>query len=285
MKKVIFLIAAIYIFFQLINIISHYLIFDRTSYELLYNIPVFPRGAIFPWLNFDGKNYLNIVLNGYPFGDILSVYFPLYPLLVRIFSLNLIFNPIYMGFIISITSTLIASIVLFNLVKIEFNDKIAIRSTFLLFIFPASYYFFAYYSEGLFLLLTVLVFWFIRKKNILIASIITSFATATRPFGLALIPTLLYEGYKIYHKKKKIPWEIAIAPLGFILYAIFTYLKFGDMFLMITAQSNARFGRSIDILSPYHEFRDVILKIISGPQSSYDNIFVYPVIIIEFLFG
>ena len=57
------------------------------------------------------------------------------------------------------------------------------------------------------------------------------------------------------------------------------------MFLMITAQSNARFGRSIDILSPYHEFRDVILKIISGPQSSYDNIFVYPVIIIEFLFG
>lgn len=285
MKKVIVSLLCLYALLQSINVISHKIIFDRTSYELLFNIPVFPRGALLPWLNFDGKNYLAIVEYGYEVNKQLAVFFPLYPLLIRVFSLNLIFNPILVGLLISAVSTLVAVIVLYKLIQIEYSENIATRSIALLLLFPTSFYLFAYYTEGIFLLFSVLFFWFIKKNNLFLASVFVFFATATRLVGLALIPPLIFEAYKIYKKENKIAWSVLISPLGFAFYAIFNYLKFGNPFLMITAQTSSRFGRAIDILSPFHIFRDAVAKIFSGPLSSYDSPFVYPVIILELLFA
>ena len=285
MKKVIVSLLYLFILLQIVNVISHKIIFDRTSYELLFNIPVFGRGALLPFLNFDGKNYLTIAKYGYEANRQLTVFFPLYPLLVRILSFNLFFNPILVGLLISAVSTLAAVIVLYKLIQIEYSEKIATRSIALLLLFPTSFYLFAYYTEGIFLLFSVFAFWFIKKKNLLLASIAVFFATATRLVGITLIPVLIFEAYKIYKKKGEITWSVLISPLGFVSYAIFNYLKFGNPFLMITAQTSSRFGRTIDIFSPFHIFRDAVIKIISGPLPSYDSLFVYPVIILEFLYA
>ena len=285
MKKVIFLFFVIYIGLLTINRLSIYVIANHTSYETLFNIWVPSRSAILPWLNFDGKNYLTIVLFGYPSHDILSVFYPLYPLLVRILSLNLRLNPIIVGLFISYVSSLTACILFYKLVKLDYSSKIAFKSVFLLLIFPASFYLFSYYTEGLFLLISILTFWFIRKKNIFLASFFTALATATRITGLALIPVLLYEAFSHYKKTKKINLSIIISPLGFILYAIYTYVNFKNPFFMITAQTGQHFKRAIGLLSPYTEFREAITKIVAGPQSVYDNPFVYVVIILELLFA
>lgn len=285
MKKVIVSLLCLFILLQIVNVISHKIIFDRTSYELLFNIPVFSRGALLPWLNFDGKNYLAIAEYGYEVNKQLAVFFPLYPLLIRVFSFNLTFNPILVGLLISAVSTLVAVIVLYKLIQIEYSEKIATRSIALLLLFPTSFYLFAYYTEGIFLLFSVLFFWFIKKNNLFLASVFVFFATATRLVGLALIPPLIFEAYKIHKKENKIAWSVLISPLGFAFYAIFNYLKFGNPLLMITAQTSFRFGRAIDILSPFHIFKGAVVKIISGPLPSYDSPFVYPVIILEFLFA
>lgn len=285
MKKVIVSLLCLYALLQIINVISHRIIFDRTSYELLFNIPVFSRGALLPLLNFDGRNYLAIVKYGYEANSQLAVFFPLYPLLVRTFSFNLFFNPIVVGLLISAVCILAAVIVLYKLLQIEYSEKIAMRSIMLLLLFPTSFYLFAYYTEGLFLLFSVLFFWFIKKNNLFMASVSVFFATATRLVGLALVPSLILEVYEIYKKENKITWSVLISPLGFVSYAIFNYLKFGNPFLMITAQTSSSFGRSIDILSPFHIFRDAFIKIISGPFPPYDSAFVYPVIILEFLYA
>lgn len=285
MKKVIISLLCLYVLLQIVNVISHRVIFDRTSYELLFDIPVFGKGALLPFLNFDGKNYLAIVKYGYESNSQLAVFFPLYPFIIRIFSVNLAFNPIIIGLLISAVCTFGAIIVLYKLLQTTHSDKTAERSIILLLLFPTSFYLFAYYTESLFLLLAVLCFWFIKRNNLLLASIVVFFATATRLIGLALVPPLIFEAYMMYKKKNKIEWSVLISPLGFVFYAIYNYLKFDNPFLMISAQTGSRFGRNIDVFSPFHVVGDALVKIISGPLPSYDSPFVYPVIIFEFMFA
>ncbi len=285
MKKVLSIFLSLFVLLLLVNRFSIYLIENHTSYELIHNLPISWRSLIYPWLNFDGKNYLTIATSGYPQGDVLSVFFPVYPLLIRIFSLNSVVNSLIVGLLVSFVASFFAVVFFYKLVKNDFNEKIALKSTLLLLIFPSAFYLFAYYTEGLFLLLSILVFWFLSKKNLLFAAVFTSLATATRITGLALIPVLIYEGFYLYKKEKKIPWALVLSPLGLIFYSIFTYLKFGNPFLMISGQSDPRFGRPITVFSPFLVLKDAMVKIVEGPLPSYDNPFVYPVIILEFLFA
>jgi len=285
MKKALFFILGLLLLFHLVNIVSHYVIKDRTSYELIFNIPVLSRGGILPWMNFDGQNYLRIVKFGYESDKTLTAFYPIYPLAIKILSLNSFFNPIIIGLLISYFSSFLACLVFYQLTKNEYSEKIAFRSLFLLLIFPSSFYLFAYYTEGLFLLFSVLVFWFIRKKNILLATIFASAATATRIVGLALIPVLIFEAYRIYKKQGRFPWIITIAPAGLLAYMLYTFLKFGNPFLMIISQTDSRFARYIGFVSPVKIFIEWPQKILAGPSQVYDSLFVYPVIILEFVFA
>ena len=285
MRKVAFFFISIYILLILVNRFSTYIIEDHTSYEYFNNIKVPLRGFFLPWINFDGKNYLTIATQGYENNQVLSVFFPFYPLLIRVLSVNLYLNPVIVGIFISVISSFIACFILYKLIKLEFSDRVAKRSLLLLLIFPTSFFFFSYYTEGLYLLLSSLVFWALKKKNLTLASIFTLLSTATRLIGLAIVPVLVYEGYKVYKKQKKISWIITLSPLGFILYAVYNYLSFGNLFLMFSSQTSERFGRSLTLFSPLIVFKDAIQKVFAGPKPEYDNIFVYPVIVLEFLFA
>lgn len=285
MKRIAFLFLGILISLVIVNRLSVYFIENHTNYEYSFDITVPSRSIILPWLNFDGKNYLEIAISGYESNKVLAVFYPFYPILVRTLSFNLKLNPIILGLLISYTSAFLGCILFHQLLKSQFSEKIASRSVLLMLIFPASFYFFAFYTESLFLLLSILTFYFLKKNYFLLASLSVSLAAATRIVGIALIPVLIYEGYQQFKKTKKIHWSILISPLGFISFAIYNLIKFDNPFLMFTAQTDPKFGRSIDFLSPFHVFNDALSKIIAGPQPYYDNPFVYPVIILELLFA
>jgi len=281
MKKVILIFLYWLFFLFLVNKFSIFIIPNRTSYELPPDLTVPRRSVFLPWLNFDGRNYLDIVLQGYfTKGQFdLRVFFPLYPLLIKFFSLNLILNPVIIGLLISWFAFLTGSLLFYRLLKEEERENIAFKSFLLLLLFPSSFFFLAFYTESLFFLLVILAFWFVREEKFLLASITAALASATRIVGLALFPALLWEGYQVLRKKKKFPLSIFVAPLGLLIYLGYTWWATG-VALTIFSKHQA-WARPIGFLGPYFAIKDWIVKVLAGPQTIYDSPFVYPVIVIE----
>jgi Gpi18-like mannosyltransferase len=276
MKKIFLLFVFWLLLTLLINKLSVNLIPDRTSYELPFKVPA--TFTIAPFLNMDGRHYLDIACNGYFIkgGFDLRVFFPIYPLLIRAFSLNCILNPVIVGLLISAISFLAS---LYLLARMLSKD-IRFKTLLLLIFFPTSFFFAAYYTEGVFFLFVVLTFWFLEKKKFLAASIFAAIASATRFPGIALAPVLLYEAYLVYKKTKKLRLEVLLAPLGLVLYSVYNWISTGKPLTFISTQTY--WDRPVGLLAPFFALKSQITSVVSGPLSSYDSPFVYPIILIEF---
>ncbi len=235
----------------------------------IFFLPVF--GARFPyadrvleithlpyWIwgfgNFDGVHYLRLAQNGYN-AEFTQAFFPLYSLLVRFFNfipkdktldLNIFTDPSYFvtAMILSAIFFLAALYLLFKLWSSEHDKKTAFLSILLLLSFPTSFYFGATYSESLFLLLTVLTFWFVKKDKYILAGITASLASATKIQGAILFIFLAIELWQKNRnnlaKLGKRFWldllGLIISPLGLIAYMYYLYRAFGNPIYFLTAQ-------------------------------------------------
>ena len=204
-----------------------------------------------PWANFDGVHYLSIAQNGYISE---AVFFPLYPLLIKMFGLILGGNYFLASLFVSNTAFLLAVILFYKLIKLDTDAKRGTEAVLWLLIFPVAFIFGAVYSESLFLLLLVASFYFARKKNWGLAIIAAFFLCITRVVGVFIIPALIYEYFKEY---RKISWKFLAVPLGFVGYALFNYIKWGDLLYFIRAHSELNNGRSVSsvILFPQTIYR------------------------------
>lgn len=185
----------------------------------------------FSWANFDGEHYLSIAIFGYK--GLEQAFFPLYPMMISFFANPFfsIFTPVVsstiVGLFISNIFFILALIILFKLIRVDFSKKIAYITISLLLIFPTSFYFGALYSESLFLFLSVLSFYFARKDKWELSSILGFLSSATRIFGILLLPALLIEAYQQKISIKKILWLFLI-PLGLGIYMLYQYQTTGD---------------------------------------------------------
>ncbi|MEK7617303.1 MAG: mannosyltransferase family protein [Patescibacteria group bacterium] len=230
--------------------------------------------------NFDGVHYLRIAQNGYT-SEYSQAFFPLYPLFVS-FATNLqlflpkdlsldtrvYVDPAYFitAFILSNLFFIFAVYLLYKLLIIDFSRKKTIATLALLVAFPTSFYFGSVYTESLFLLLTISAFYFIRKGNFLFSGIFILLATATRLFGLLLIPVFLVELYlklknnQINFKSSEFSKAIVglfLAPMGILLYMLYLRLNFDNPLYFLTAQPFFGAGREAEqiILLPQVIFR------------------------------
>ncbi len=208
--------------------------------------------------NFDGVHYLRIAQNGYD-AQYSQAFFPLYPLLSRFFAdSNLFFqknsildtriyvDPSYFfaGLILANIFFLLGLILFYKLISIDFDKKIALGSVILLTFFPTSFYFGSIYTESLFLFLVLGAFFFLRKNNFIAAGVFSALASATRIFGLLLVPVLLIEAYLKFKKREimdtgelaKMAVGILLAPLGTLLYMMFLRLNFDNPLYFLTSQ-------------------------------------------------
>lgn len=284
MKKILAGFIIWFLVLNALNILSSRVLFDSTSYELPGNITISPRHVFVPWLNFDGRNYLEIAAYGYnhPYRLDLRVFFPLYPLLVRIISLDFHFYPVLAGLMISFFSFLGSLFVFHKLLKLDgFAKKERDRALLLLLLFPTSFFFLAFYTESLFLLLAMLTFYFLKKKDFLRASIFTALATATRVTGLALIPGVLWEAYQSYKKTKKVSFSVLLTPLGFVFYMIYTQLTSGNALSIIQSQKD--WNRPIGILGPFYAFKEGLLHAVYGSSLGRLNPVVHFIEQVEFV--
>lgn len=240
---------------------------------------------IFSWANFDGEHYLSIAIFGYKGFE--QAFFPLYPILISFFAgpfstdlSSFIFNSTMVGLIISNLSFLVALILLWELIKIDFPKRIAYLTIALLLVFPTSFYFGALYNESLFLLLTVLAFYNARQKRWLFASIFGMAASATRIFGILLLPSLLIEAYLQKEKFSKYFW-VGLVPLGLAGYMLYQQISVGDALAFYHLQDlvgEQRQGSLVFLPQVYFRYIKMILNV--DPAN-----FIYQTILLEFTAG
>lgn len=149
---------------------------------------VWPLGATFT--RWDGAWYYSIVQDGYGTGSLHGqvnvAFFPLYPLLVT--GVQALFRlPGWVaGVSVSVAAFVAALVLLYNLVARCWGNVVARWSVLLLAFNPFGLFFVFIYTESLYLLLSVAVFWALERRRWWTAAMAAGLASATRPQGLLL---------------------------------------------------------------------------------------------------
>ena len=262
-KKIIFLFVAWRLFLFVPLILAQIFLgyrkgFDYTSPSYWSSISHF---LVAPWGNFDGVYYLIIAGGGYTVDN--AGFFPLFPLIIN--AVSSVFGSVqafdlrqYFAALI-LVSIFFASALLFiyKLVRLDYDSNVAMLTIIFILIFPTSFFFASIYSESLFLLLTILSFYFARKKKWILASIFASLLTATRIVGIAILPALIFEFIKVEKKFSSKALSLLLIPLGVLGYMYFNFLQWGNTLQFIKAQGNLQNERSVEqiILFPQTIFR------------------------------
>jgi len=206
------------------------------------------------WNKWDTAHYLFIAQYGYTNINqekLFIVFYPLYPIFVRIAHI-FVHNYFLSGVFVSNIFLLISLYYLYKLVEIEFNDiKMAFTSIKYVLIFPFSFFFSIAYTESLFLALTIMTFYFARKKQWIMAGFIGLLASFTRNQGILLMIPLvfeiLYENEIVKHYKNKnikklvsdsikIIISITLVPCGTFLYLLINKVVTGEWFKFLVYQ-------------------------------------------------
>ena len=185
----------------------------------------------------DAVRYLDVAQNGYVRegeNAINLVFYPLYPLLIRLFSFLTGSLPLA-GLIISQVSYACASVVFYEYLRIDCEAQDAWYGVLLLALYPFSVFVMGVYTEGLFLLLTVSCLYLLRKKRFGAAGIAGFFAALTRAQGVLLLLPAAYclAEKRLGPEKRKIrPSDAALLliPAGFGIYLLINFLLHGDPF-------------------------------------------------------
>lgn len=187
-------------------------------------------------LNFDGAHYQKIAQYGYNL-KFSTAFFPLYPLLIRGVSsissgvLSLPQSALFISF-----ASFIASVCL--LYRLTKSNKAVLS----LLLFPLSFFFLAGYTESLFLFLSLLSYFFFKKKKYFWTGVVGYFATLTRFYGILLFGFLFLEYFLSLPKKKHFNLKaylpalpLLLIPLGLVTYMVYLYFTFEDPIQFIHA--------------------------------------------------
>jgi Gpi18-like mannosyltransferase len=183
------------------------------------------------WNRWDTGHFTSIATQGYV-NALKTAFFPLYPLLMRALMIATHNNALIAGLLISDISGLIALLVLYQLVREDFDQERALRTVLYLSLFPTAFFLMAAYNEALFLCFSLLSFYYMRHSKWWLAGLFGFCASLTRSAGLFLLVPFAYEYlYQRQFQFMKIRWNVisgALIPAGIAVFAAYCYVRFGD---------------------------------------------------------
>lgn len=239
---------------------------------------------VYSWANFDGEHYLSISIYGYKFLE--QAFFPVYPMLIAFFAKPFSYDPYSQlvfstlaGLLISNIAFYFALYFLWCLLREDYSARIAYLTVTILLVFPTSFYLGAVYNESLFLLLSVVSFYFARKNHWFVAAVSGAVSSATRIFGLIIFPALFLEIWK--KKKINMLFWILLIPSGLLLYMIYQWINFGDPLLYYKLQKIVGEQHQSGLtLLPQVYFRYIKMILTVDPQNP-----IYQTVLLEFAVG
>ncbi len=226
---------------------------------------------------YDAEHYLTIAETGYS-KELLYAFFPLYPLLIRLFHIII---PSYeaSAIILSNIFSYLSVLVLYLIIDNKNKNKMYII---IAYIFSPNLVFNSIaYTESLYLLLTLLSYYLYINKKYLLCGIFLGLSMITRNTGIVLLGAIglkmLYDLYKKNIKFKDIVLlSIPTAIIGFS-YPIYLLITTGDFFKYINVQYT-HWGRiSSNIIS-------ILIRDIEFLINNHNNVPYYYVFIQNWLF-
>ena len=177
----------------------------------------------------DAAWFERIALEGYDWNIASAAFFPGYPIAIHGVATALPVGESGAALLVSNAAFLAALTIMFALTTLEFSVGLARRAVVLLACFPTSYVFMAPYSESLFLVASLLCFWWARRGRWLGAGLAGFLAAATRSLGVLIVPALLMEALGTDRKRRH--WAIAASLIPSIapaLYALYWFIHSGN---------------------------------------------------------
>lgn len=279
-----------------------FLVWRIGDFLILYLIPrfipylgFFPYKEILPlynlpdWItklaNFDGTHYLLISQQGYMTYE--QAFFPLYPILIKLIT-PLVNNTFISAFLISNISFVFGLIFFKKLLK-EYGLKLnqIYWTLIFLLIFPASYFFGAIYTEGLFFLLFTSSLYFLKKKQYMLVGICVFFASLTRLIGVFLIIPIFFHFVQLISEKhritkifsmknmsllfnKQLIFLISLSILGLLSYCVYLWKTTGNPIFFFSSQPIFGAHRSTNlIILPQVYWRYFKIMITAAHDSRY----------------
>jgi hypothetical protein len=181
------------------------------------------------WVRWDAQWFIATAEHGYPwklFGDrdySTIAFFPLYPLAIRLLMLSGLHADLA-ALIVPNLAFLPACYYLYRLVRLDFPAEVAARTTWLLALFPTALAFFIPYTESLYLLCSVLMFWNLRQRRWLLAGLAGALGALTRQSGIVLALPFLVEWYAA-RREGRGSWR-ALAPMLLMPLAVAAHLTY-----------------------------------------------------------
>lgn len=170
-------------------------------------------------LRWDSIHYLNIAAHGY-LDRSETVFFPLYPLLIRAVS-PVLGSAVVAGFFISLLAFGIGLTLLHRLTELELGRPAADAAVLLLAFAPLAYFFSAIYSESVFLALSVGATYAARRGRWGVAGVLAALSAVARIPGILLV--VLLAGLYLRQNRRvglRMAW-LLLAPVclgGFLAY-------------------------------------------------------------------
>lgn len=183
-------------------------------------IPPVPGGIwrhlVDPMRLWDGLWYRLVAVQGYPHdGNNIAndAFWPLYPMAMRGLSRITGLPEDVSGYLIANVCFFVAIVLLYQLVRVDFDTPIARRTIWALAIFPTSLFFTAVYTESLFLMLSVAALLCARVRKWWLAGLLGALAALTRSHGIFLvIPfAVLWVKQNGFYLRAAIPKGITVA--------------------------------------------------------------------------
>lgn len=218
-----------------------------SSFSVLFTQPDFTRKGVplymlwQSWFHWDATHFRTIAVHGYD-AAWRTAFFPFYPLCVKALMIitNSYGSPLRAELIVSNVASFILFVVLYQLVREDFDEERAQRTMFYLWLFPTSFFLVAPYNESLFICLSLLSFYHIRRGNWWLAGLFGFFASLTRSSGVFLLVPFCYE----YIRQRQFQFRmirldvisIILVPSGVGVFAIYCYYRFGDLLAFSHAQ-------------------------------------------------
>jgi hypothetical protein len=189
---------------------------------------------------------------------VLLAFFPLFPILTWLTATILRgfrppaplpinaaeWTPLLAGVLVADVAALLAFWLLFQLVREETGDEdMAKRAVLYTAVFPLAFYYALPYAEAIYLAASIGAFLCTRRRRWVGAGLCAAAASATRPFGILLLPVLALEIILAARQRELsgVAWGRALlglllAPIGLIGFMVFLQRRTGDALAFVHVQ-------------------------------------------------
>jgi hypothetical protein len=206
---------------------------------LVSTVRLSPNPLLAMWAHWDSDWYIGIAANGYTWEQA-AAFFPLYPLAIRAVS-TVVADRVLAGLLISHAAVLIAALYLYRLARLDLPEPAARRAVLFLLAFPSSFFLASVYAEALFLALLIPATYLTRCGHWRLGALLGALAALARPVGVLFV---LFWAWEYVTAARREPgrswWGLLwgmLVPAGLAIYAVYTWVRFGDPFLFRNAKA------------------------------------------------